>query len=455
MFTRHEQVRDIYQHPEIFSSESITPWEPEPVYRFVPTQIDPPEHVKYRQILNPWFAPGAVNKVEPTAREICRRLVAEIAPQGECDFVSAFALRYPTEVFLAMIGLPGSDAEQMVSWVDDFFWGFGGDPEGQEAMVAGLTAIRGYWEAPIGERRGEPEPRPGDLASHLLHATIDDAPLEETVVLDMLQVLVLAGLDTTRGQLGYLFKYLADNPTDRRRLVDEPALVPAAVEESLRLHTIIFGDGRKVTTDTEFHGCPLRKGDMVYALVASANRDPRVYERAGEYVIDRKGSPHLGFAGGPHRCLGAISLAGSCRSPSRSGCGSSLTSASRPAIRCASAAAARCSGCCACPWHGTCRREDRRRRRSLHRPRSLLQHRPGVADVRRRGLRHHQGQRDRCPCRPVGDRPPDRVVVPRGCCQAPLFSARVMAPSGQASRPTSACSFSAVGTSNSDPRSTQ
>ena len=77
MFTRHEQVRDIYQHPEIFSSESITPWEPEPVYRFVPTQIDPPEHIKYRQILNPWFSPGAVNEVEPTAREICRRLVAE------------------------------------------------------------------------------------------------------------------------------------------------------------------------------------------------------------------------------------------------------------------------------------------------------------------------------------------------------------------------------------------
>ena len=127
----------------------------------------------------------------------------------------------------------------------------------------------------IGERRGEPEPRPGDLASHLLHATVDDAPLEETVVLDMLQVLVLAGLDTTRGQLGYLFKYLADNPTDRRRLVDEPALVPAAVEESLRLHTIIFGDGRKVTTDTEFHGCPLQaRATWCTALVASAQPRP-------------------------------------------------------------------------------------------------------------------------------------------------------------------------------------
>jgi cytochrome P450 len=305
VFTRHEQVRDIYQHPAVFSSESITPWDPDPVYRFVPTQIDPPEHIKYRQILNPWFSPGAVNRIEPVAREICRRLVADIAPRGECDFVSAFALRYPTEVFLTMIGLPGSDAEAMVGWVEDFFWGFGGDPDGQEAMVAGLTAIRDYWEAAIEERRGEPEPRPGDLASHLLHATIDGEPLEETVVLDMLQVLVLAGLDTTRGQLGYLFKYLAENPADRRRLVDDSSLVPSAVEESLRLHTIIFGDGRKVTTDTEFHGCPLRKGDMVYALVSAANRDPRVYDRAGEYVIDREGSPHFGFAGGPHRCLGS------------------------------------------------------------------------------------------------------------------------------------------------------
>jgi cytochrome P450 len=88
-------------------------------------------------------------------------------------------------------------------------------------------------------------------------------------------------------------------------LVSEPALIPSAVEESLRLYTIIFGDGRKVTQDIEFHGCPLRKGDMVYGLVSSANRDPRVYDRAGEFVLDRDSNPHLGFAGGPHRCLGA------------------------------------------------------------------------------------------------------------------------------------------------------
>lgn len=307
MFTRYDQVREIYQNPDLFSSESFTPWEPEPVYRFVPTQIDPPEHQKYRQVLSRWFSPGAVNKIEPTARELCRRMIAEIVPQGRCDFVSEFAIRYPTEVFLTMLGLPASEANLFVPWVEDFFSGFGGDPDPakQQAMVDSLTKIREYWVVALDERRGEAEPREGDLASHLLHAKIDDRPLTDTELLDMLTVLVLAGLDTTRGQLGYLFRHLATHPDDRQRLVDEPALVPNAVEESLRLYTIIFGDGRKVTRDTEFHGCPLRKGDMVYGLVSSANRDPAVYDRAGEFVVDRKGNPHLGFAGGPHRCLGA------------------------------------------------------------------------------------------------------------------------------------------------------
>jgi cytochrome P450 len=305
VFTRHDAVREIYGQPSMFSSESFTPWDPEPAYRFIPTQIDPPDHVKYRQILNPWFSPGAVDRAEPRAREICRRLVEDLAPRGGCDFVADFALRYPTEVFLTVMGMPVADADRFLRWVDDFFDGLGGDPAAQGPMVAALTAIRQYWADAVEERRGEPAPREGDLASHLLHATVDDRPLNDTEILDMLTVLVLAGLDTTRGQLGYLFRHLAVTEADRRRLVADRSLAPLAVEESLRVHTITFGDGRKVTTDTEFHGCPLKNGDMVYGLVAAANRDPRVYDKADEFVIDRKGSHHFGFAGGPHRCLGA------------------------------------------------------------------------------------------------------------------------------------------------------
>ncbi|MDX6231473.1 MAG: hypothetical protein QOH68_424 [Nocardioidaceae bacterium] len=305
VFTRYDEVREMYQHPEIFSSEAITPWDPDPVYRFVPTQIDPPDHAKYRQLISRWFAPNAVNRITPQAHEIGRRLVADLAAKGECDFVGDFAMRLPTEIFLMIIGVPHSDADLFVPWVEDFFAGFGGDLEQQAAMGAALGGIRGYWEEVLEDRRHDPVPREDDFVSLLVNSKIDDEPLGDVLILDILTVLVLAGLDTTRGQLGYLFRHLAENPDDRHRLIAEPELIPTAVEESLRMYTIIFGDGRKVAQDTDFHGCPLSKGDMVYGLVSGANRDPRVYENPDEFIVDRKANNHLGFAGGPHRCLGA------------------------------------------------------------------------------------------------------------------------------------------------------
>jgi cytochrome P450 len=305
VFTRHDAVRDMYKNPQIFSSESITPWEPEPIYRFVPTQIDEPDHITYRRIVNAWFSPRAVDRAQPEIRGICRALVQKVAPTGGCDFVADFALRYPTAMFLRFIGLDTADTDQFVAWVEDFFGGFSGDPAGLEPMARALDGIRQYWITVLGQRRGEPAPREGDLASHLMHARFSGRPLTDAEILDMLTVLVLAGLDTTRGQLGYLFRHLATHPDDRAALIADPRLIPSAVEESLRFYTIIFGDGRKVTRDVEFHGARLKKGDMVYGLVSGANRDPRAYERAGEFILDRKHNHHFGFAGGPHRCLGA------------------------------------------------------------------------------------------------------------------------------------------------------
>jgi cytochrome P450 len=305
VFTQYDAVRDIYKNPDIFSSDSITPWEPDPIYRFVPTQINPPVHIKYRRILNKWFSPAKMDAAEPMIRAICQRLVAETARQGHCDLVKEFALRFPTEAFLGVIGVDLAEADQFLHWVEDFFAGFGGDPDGLERMGTALTGIREYWVEAIAERRGEPESREGDLASYLLHASYDDErPLTDEEVLDMLVVLVLAGLDTTRGELGYMFHHLANHPEDRRRLMAEPEIIPYAVEETLRYYTIIFGDGRKVMRDIEFHSVDLKKGDMVYGLVSAANRDPAVWERGEEFVIDRKKNNHFGFASGPHRCLG-------------------------------------------------------------------------------------------------------------------------------------------------------
>jgi cytochrome P450 len=304
VFTQHDAVRDIYKTPEVFSSESFTPWEPNPVYRFVPTQIDAPDHIKYRRILNPWFSPKSMDGAEDMIRSICREYIEPLASKGGCEFIGDFALHFPTAAFLNVIGVPVSETERFVAWVDDFFDGLGGDPEALAPMAKALEEIQGYWVAALDERRGKPE-IPGDLASHLLHSTFgDERPLTDQEMLDMLTVLVLAGLDTTRAELGYMFHHLARHPEDRRRLIDEPEIIPLAVEETLRYYTIVFGDGRKVTRDIEFHGVELKKGDMVYGLVSAANRDPSAWERAEEFVIDRKRNNHMGFANGPHRCLG-------------------------------------------------------------------------------------------------------------------------------------------------------
>ena len=304
IFTRHDAVRDIYKTPEVFSSESFTPWEPEPIYRFVPTQIDAPDHIKYRRILNPWFSPRAMDDAEPMMRELCRKLVDATARAGSCNFVNDFALRFPTVAFLAVIGADTADADMFVRWVEDFFAGLGGGPDTLEPMAKALEGIREYWVRVLDERRDDPAPREGDLASHLMHSSFDERPLTDAEILDMLTVLVLAGLDTTRAELGYMFRHLATHSEHRLALIDAPQLIPSAVEEVLRYYTIVFGDGRKVTRDLEFHGVQLMRGDMVYGLVSGANRDPRAYEHADQFIPDRRRNNHMGFASGPHRCLG-------------------------------------------------------------------------------------------------------------------------------------------------------
>ena len=218
-------------------------------------------------------------------------------PTGACDFIADFALRYPTEVFLALLGLPVADADLLVPCVGAFFGGFSGDPT-SSGMADALTDIRSYWAEALAERRGRAATRPGDLASYLLHAEIDDRRLTDDEMLDMLRCSSSPG-STRRGPSWATCS--ATSPSTPRTAdgsSTEPELVPSAVEEVLRLYTIIFGDGRKVTRDVEFHGVQLKKGDMVYGLVPAANRDPEQFERADEFVIDRKHNHHFGFAGG-------------------------------------------------------------------------------------------------------------------------------------------------------------
>ncbi len=117
--------------------------------------------------------------------------------------------------------------------------------------------------------------------------------------------MIAAGLDTTRSVLGFAFHHLATHPEDRRQLVEEPELWPRAVEEMIRLYSLVFQDGREVTRDLDFHGVKMKKGDLIWIGLAAANRDPRKFENPDEFDMFRADlNHHVGFGAGIHRCLG-------------------------------------------------------------------------------------------------------------------------------------------------------
>ena len=289
MVTRYAEIREALQNPAVFTNDAVSPFEPHQELRLLPQLLNPPEHVKYRHILNPWFSPGSVARIEPMARSRCAILVDELVAKGSCAFVTEFGIVYPTEVFLAMLGLPVEDGERFLPWVEAIFSGFfGGDPQASANAVGSTLA---YFDEVTSDRERRPwDPREG-FVTHVLQAKVVDQPLPRAEVLTICLTLMLAGLDTTRSQLGYIFHHLATHADDRQRLIDEPALLPSAIEEFCRLYSLIITAGRYVASDIDFHGCPMRAGDVVWLGLSSANRDPRVVEHPDEFVPDRAPNP--------------------------------------------------------------------------------------------------------------------------------------------------------------------
>jgi cytochrome P450 len=164
--------------------------------------------------------------------------------------------------------------------------------------------MRDYFKETLDRRRTEPQDINVDILTYFLSATVDDKPIPEDDILNMAVVLVLAGLDTTKSQLGYNFHYLATHPEDREQLVKDPSLLPAAIEELLRYHAFV-PPARKLKHDIEYEGCPMQAGQMVLMPLWAATRDPRAFEDAGEVRLDREPNRHIAFGAGPHRCAGA------------------------------------------------------------------------------------------------------------------------------------------------------
>lgn len=304
VFTRNEMIVDALQRPELFSSMATVPTIPEPPYQWIPLMVDPPDHTKWRKLLGGWFSPGRIASLEAPVRERCATLVGSIAARGECDFVVDFASQFPTAIFLQIIGLPVEQLDQFMEWEGKILhFDTDTDPD-YSGMMAAMDQVTKHFAELIAVRRNDPDSRGDDIVSAAIDWTIDGEPVADKDLLSCLLLLFMAGLDTVASQLAFLFRHLATEPADRQRLLADPALIPAAVEEVLRAQAIVRL-GRKVTQDTDFHGCPLKAGDMVAMPLAFASRDEDVFADATEVKIDRGVFRNIAFGAGPHRCLGS------------------------------------------------------------------------------------------------------------------------------------------------------
>ena len=301
VLTEPDAIREAFQHPEVFSSSAEVATEPNPRYTFIPTNIDPPEHVKYRQILNSTFSPAAIARMSEITERHCRDIISGFVDRGSCDFVTEFASVFPTRVFMTSVGLPVEDTPVFVDMVARIFANLR-DPSLSDELLRALSDVRAYFLDALADRRERPRGET-DFLTHLLSAKKDGRPLSEDEILNVCQVLVMAGLETTAGQLGFMFHHLATHPGDQRRVTQDPEVRPRAVEEFLRAHAIVL-PGRKVTRDVDFHGCPMKAGDMVMLPIPAANRCPSEVERPTEIDFDRPQFRHVAFGLGPHRCLG-------------------------------------------------------------------------------------------------------------------------------------------------------
>jgi cytochrome P450 len=297
--TSLEAVRFALHHPEIFSSAGgYDIGSPIPM---VPLMIDPPDHARFRRLLDPMLSPRVVNGLEESLRGQAAQLVEPLVGQGCCDVITDLAELFPTQVLLTLFGLPVADRDKFRVWSDALT----SDAAKREATPAQLeagAALLGYLQEHVSRKRSHPGS--DDMIGRLL-AVSDDEGLSEFHILGMCFLFVLAALDTTTGAIGFTLYHLARRPELRSAVVDDPALITPLIEEVLRLELPAPMVPRRTTQDVEVAGVVIPEGAKVHICMATANRESSAGAAPEEIDLSAAGRAHLSFGGGIHRCLGS------------------------------------------------------------------------------------------------------------------------------------------------------
>ena len=301
--TRYEDVLAIEKDAKTFSSMRAPRPHGEPLPMMI--SMDNPEHQRRRSLVNRGFTPKKVQAHERTIRAICQKLIDDVSPRGECDFVWDIAAPLPLLLIADMLGFEPDAYDDLLRWSDDMIRGTTGTPTPDvqlAAMNAGIE-FREYQLKVIADRRSRPPQ--DDLISTLVNAEIDGHKLDDESIVSETLLILIGGDETSRHVITCGMLALLEFPEQRDLLVEQPELVETAVEELLRWVSPIKNMARTVTKTVELHGETLRQGDQVMLFYPSANRDSRVFTDPDVLDVRRNPNPHLAFGFGPHFCLGA------------------------------------------------------------------------------------------------------------------------------------------------------
>jgi hypothetical protein len=293
--TRREDVLTALRNPKVFSSRLALqpPGSPIPV---LPLAFDPPEHTRYRKILQPFFSPYGLSKSRPVLVRHAAEMIDAIAAKGECEAMKDLARLYPFQVFLDLYGLPLEDRDRLIAWKDDVI---GDKPYLTEEDAASARHLYEYLTDVINQRRD----RPGtDMLSAVMTG---DGNFTDLELLGMSHLLILAGLDTVTAAIGFALLELARRPQLRAQLRGNVRQIRAFIEEIVRLEPSAPVAPRVLTETTVVGGMTLPAGSPVFLCMAAVNRDGSDPISTDELVMDGKVHRHWGFGGGPHRCLGS------------------------------------------------------------------------------------------------------------------------------------------------------
>lgn len=296
LLTRYALIREILSDTENFTSCHETnllsaigiDWP------LIPLELDQPQHTMYRKVLEPFFSPASINALDDAIRHACEELIAGFANKDACEFVGEFAEKFPSHIFLDLMGMPRAQLSVFLDWERNMLRGK------PDEMVAAMTSILDYLQKFIEEQNENPK---SDLMKGIVSARLPDGrPLTTSEKVSICYLLYIGGLDTVYSTITWIFWHLAQDPALQQRLREHPEDTTRAAEELLRAFSAA-STGRRAKRDLDFHGVQIRAGDRLIGLLSLASRDPEAYENPHVIDIDRK-PRHIAFGTGPHTCLG-------------------------------------------------------------------------------------------------------------------------------------------------------